>query len=268
MALYIGNQRVIAALADTNSWWGGKNPVLLYESLYECPLSNFVTWNANSITTDGQYSLTYPATDHTAAGNKNPVLERWGSGYNNGTALDFTDKDYFVLIDCFINVIYTGGEENVTGAHICTAASSGLVYIYQNLKMSNGAIVYPDPPVTGVVATSIVNQYAIQYKSTSNILSYAAANSYGFYIIPVVPTFSSTSAATNKEYIQFRGPTFSARGHASYQPVAAYSLIDATSTKLKIRQRLYSVDKNDQSRYQQYRFKEVMENKNFPVELI
>ena len=265
MALYLGNDLVTPGNWDLDAWWGDKNPITLYTNSWTYKLSDMTNWDPTAITTSAQTAFLYPATDHSAAGLKNPILDIWGVGYHDGSILNFNEKDYLVITDCYSFPAYTGGEGNVSGAHNVAATCSAFTTIYQNLLVSGDTVTYPDG-VASSLNTMVINHYRVLYKNTSNKLA-TAMTSYGFYIVPIAPTFNSTTAQTSKNYINLLAPTWQARGNNTYHPLSAYSLIDAANTELHIRMSLVCVDKKATARRQHYRLGEMLNNQDFPASI-
>lgn len=263
-ALYIGNQKVTPSLGEMTSWWSGKNPKLLYEATYNQTLAN-MSW-ADIDKSTAAVAMNYPATTESASGTT-VIFDQWGIGYHNGTALDFGQYNYFILEDHLVDIHYTTAENTMGKIHALKYTQTSGYFIGQQVRMASGnQLIYPTDMTYGTT-TALAFTYQLQWRrNASNNLAVSNA-AYGLYTSVQAPTFQTTSSLICN-YINFRVPTWSHRAHNSYHILDASNLIDANNTTLKVRHRLYQINKAGFSETMTNRFGYMFENNSFPAEII
>lgn len=228
--------------SSTTPWWVAYNePQLLYTATYTLPLSST---NYSSLTpSTSSQTLTQPATSYTTSASTSPTYDRWGSAYHSGSALDFSQYNYLVVSEQYVNIAYTTTESTMSLAH---AVGFGSVYIYsigQYPRASSGNIIYPTPTTYGTTtAASCGGYYSLEFRNASNTKQ-IAQTTYGMSASPQTPSFATTSSLTSS-YINFRAPTWSIRTSTAYMNQNAWQYIDAANTTLYVKQRLYRVKKS------------------------
>ncbi len=255
------------AIIDNYTWWGeGKNPEFIYETTYNCKL-NDTNYSSKTPSTTAQ-ALYWPATTYTTSGTglQYPTFDRYGTGYHNGEPLDFSKYDYFVLEDYIADIKYTVDEAAMGALHSIKATQSGFSHLYESFKTTSGNIIIPTDTIIGTATMATQNFYGIWYRNASNVLNFARQG-YGIYFTQVGPSFSSTSYLA-VPYINFRLPYVYIRGHNSYHPVSSFTNIDTENTQIKVRMRLYKIDKSSTYRLAGERQVYMYQNNAFPTEVI
>lgn len=228
--------------SSTTPWWVAYDePQLLHTATYTLLLSS-TNYSSLTPSTTSQ-TLTQPATSYTASASTSVVYDRWGNGYNSGSALDFSQYNYLVISEQYVDIAYTTTESTMGLAH---ASGFGSVYIYsigQYPRASSGNIIYPTSTTYGTTtAASCGGYYSLEYRNASNTKQ-ITQTTYGISVSPQTPSFASTSSLTSN-YINFRSPTWAIRTSANYMSQDAWQYVDAANTTLYVKQRLYRVKKS------------------------
>lgn len=272
MALYIGNQKV-CPYSSEKIWWGDANPEFLYEAAYNCTLSETEDWPTYKDTwSTSARTIKFPATQYTDTANTNVIYDRWGSGVNtNGDPdlkLDFSKYNYFILQDALLNMAYTSPEATLGTTHVVRTCRTALIPIGQIFRLASGAFIYPSEINAGVPTQFNISYHRQLLRNGSNVLSVTDSASYGLYFTAITPTYASTAAALQCNFINFRTPTLSIRGNNSYLTQTAFNAIDGDNSQIKIRQRLYRVKKPGYCESAYIRLGHILETGILPTELI
>jgi len=256
------------------AWWGSLDPEFLYETEFEKSTGTVTLADMNYSSLDpaadtSAHAMKYQfATDYTATNNANPIFDRWGSGYHSGSALDFSAYDYFVLQDVMVDVVYTAAEATMGLVHALKQYQTYLNPIGQRFRInSSNQIVSPTSSTYGTTTALALSVPMSLCRNSSNNLTVQAGVSYGIYPGAAAPTFQSTGALTST-YINFRAPSWSVRTNSSYMAAGAWANIDAAKTTLRNRQRLYRVRKRDLVEIAYARMESMIDNGEFPTEVI
>lgn len=280
MSLYLGSNLISFTKPNNRTWWAvGQNPKFLYETTYQCSLSD--TDYPSKTPSSTQQNVLFPATSYTNSASANVIFDRWGNGFNNGSALDLINYDYYVLADYLIDVAYVSGVDEATWGrtHTIKYTQTSIMPIYKNYVISGQNVLEGDVGATSLTV-GYYGTYRLWYRTAKNALA-SVTTSYGFYLTPAV--FSLSGVATDLStvsYINFRTPTLYFRSNNTYHNLTAFidssnnnaSWIDANDTIFKCRQRLYQTDKLSDSYYHTLINRQAKiynsVNNSFPTEII
>lgn len=251
--------------SGTNAaWFGGENPILLFTKEVEWALSD-TNYSSLTPSTTNQY-LTLPATSYSSA-NQNVILDRWGNGYNGGTALNFAEYNYVVIYDIFTPVVYTTEESTMALGHQQVMTSSIIIPIAQKPRYSSSIIYYPSDTVSGATSTTPITCSGYWYRTASNVQAYYTTTNYGVGGIYTTPSVSlQSSASLTPAYIYFYSGSFRVCANATYMNVSAFDYVNPDETKIHERIKLYQVDKFSSSGTQWERGTYMALNRTFPTD--
>lgn len=221
-----------------DAWWGGIAPELMGETRWSAAVSSAANWPLTP-TTSAQ-SLTW-TTSYTETANANATVDRIGKGYHGVTeTLDFGVYNYIIMEDAFVHYEYTSPEASLGKVHTIYDGFTTVYHWGARARIAGGAIVRPSATTYGSYGSCAYTASLIGYRTAAGTLQLANNATYGVSAAAIAPSMNSTSSST-PSYFNVRTPTFGIRAHNTYMPVASYSSLDWTKTKVNFRCRIYRV---------------------------
>ena len=249
MALYLGDKLLAPMVPNNRPWWSlAKNPKFLYESNYQCSLASGTDY-ATRTPSSTQQSVYFTNPSYGSAA-QTAIIDRWGEGYHNGTALDFQTYDYYVLADYLIDIAYIDGVNEATWGrnHALKYTCTSILLCYRSYSINGETAIYGNPNNNTLTASYFTPGYRVWYRNASNVFT-SVASTYGFYITPGTIVLSQTNITKPVSFISFRTPYLYFRSGSSYHDQTAFidngiRQVDENNTTFKMRQRLYQAEKS------------------------
>lgn len=260
-----GTQIVGTATGGTVSWFGGKNPTLLYTADYSIAFKDMDGWSSISPTTSNQL-LKYPATSYTASPSNTVVFDKYGNGVHvQDNRFWLRDHSYIIVSEAFVDIRYTSDEATLGVGHTVGSASSCIRYISAAPYVKDNAFVYP----SASYAPNYANQsfYVSAYYGRDADGTLNGQGAYGVYTTGSASSNVSIGTYTTEGYYAlqfiFSTPYMYYRYSDTYFPLSAFSLIDTENSTMKVKHRLYQVDPECPPYYSGIRATNMIVNKAF-----